>query len=725
MGIGQSIMGMKKIVMIAAFLLGVSTNSWSQTRIAFVAGVERYNKSGLKNLEYAEDDAKQIKTELENLGFETFAVIGDDATLKKLTTELDAFITATKALNKSDIAIVYFSGHGVQKLVPREKGDGTTIEVEEPFFCPNDAIKKDVSTLLSLNTLLERLEDSSGSDHNIIMLDACRDSADKNGKGGIDGSTIHELSDKLALFFAAKSGHRSFENPEIKHGIFTYYLLEGLQGKAADRDDEITFQGLANYVSKQVERNSPALLQVSAADAQKPNLMGNLTGTVVLGKLQKPARFADESDVLRTDRPFEIVTTGSQLNWVADVNGEYHWESLSPINRNEWEIVMQGEGYTFDFFQNQKNNHDYIREYCRKLTLLEMKAGRLPFGWEFNVNWGRGFLTVVLEKRFDYPRFHYPTKTRNEWQIVFAAALHKIENDASLDPEIAFHFLSAILSDTYEPNELSQVKSAAIQRLVKNGFFKRDEAADEIYQTGIMSIGSDVTTLENVVKLCENSLSKTDNQIGNQGKLNEAVRTVQLGVLDTLWQNEKQSFPNPLDPRMLALKRSLQAKFPSLRDTNLEDRFKGTFASSKFNGKFASIKGKFATGNVSQQAAFQGKVVVAYHCCEPCGIGYHTYARANDLYEKWQNYPVEFVICCPSNEDFQDDFLEYLRQSMPQWRFASISVDGKDYGTDAVPGLTVIDKKSKIRFQTSGGESPHILSFDPFVDKLIKTLLDE
>lgn len=278
---------MRQTLLLLVMVLSMPTSAWSQTRIAFLAGVERYNKSGLRDLQYAEEDALQLKEELERLGFRTFGVIGDDAGIMKLNQELERFITATKRLDKSDIAIVYFSGHGVQKLVPRTTADGKTIEVEEPFFCPNDAIKSDVSTLLSLNTLLKRLSDSSGSDHNIIILDACRDSADKSGKSPqFDGDTI-ELSDKVAIFFAAKSGHRSYESRELEHGIFTYYLLEGLRGEAADSDNEITFHGLTNYVSKQVERNSSRLLENSSSHTQSPNVMANLSGTIVLGKVDR------------------------------------------------------------------------------------------------------------------------------------------------------------------------------------------------------------------------------------------------------------------------------------------------------------------------------------------------------------------------------------------------------------------------------------------------------
>jgi sulfatase modifying factor 1 len=277
-----------QLAVIAGAVLVSSTNAWAQKRVAFVAGVERYSKSGLKDLEYAEDDAREVKKALDQLGFKTTAVIGEAASLKNLNKSLDEFIKSTKKLDKTDIAIVYLSGHGVQKLVPRKTADGRTIEIEEPFFCPNDAIKTDVNTLLTLNAILKQLEDFSGSDHNIIMLDACRDSADKSGRtGGIDGSTINGLSNKMALFFAAKSGHRSYESKQLGHGIFTHYLLEGLRGQAADSNDEITFLGLVSYVSKQVERSSPEMLEVSPVDAQRPNLMGNLSGTIVLGQVSK------------------------------------------------------------------------------------------------------------------------------------------------------------------------------------------------------------------------------------------------------------------------------------------------------------------------------------------------------------------------------------------------------------------------------------------------------
>jgi hypothetical protein len=118
------------------------------------------------------------------------------------------------------------------------------------------------------------------------MLDACRDSADRSGRtGGIDGSTINELSNKMALFFAAKEWTSLLRVKTVRAwDLYALSTRRPSKGKAADSNDEITFLGLASYVSMKVERDSPGLLEVSAADAQRPNLMGNLSGTIVLGK---------------------------------------------------------------------------------------------------------------------------------------------------------------------------------------------------------------------------------------------------------------------------------------------------------------------------------------------------------------------------------------------------------------------------------------------------------
>lgn len=260
----------------------------AQTKMALVVGVEKYESGGFQHLNFAEEDALELKTELEKLGFETVAIVGEEATLEGVNRGLASLYATSKKLKKDDIVLVFLSGHGVQKLV-RKTENGEQIEKEEPFFVPNNAKDNDVGTWLNLNDVINRLKEDSGSSNNIVLMDASRESMDKGAKG-IDGGNIESLPRKVTLFFASQPGHRSFESPQVKHGIFTYYLLEGLRGKAADDRNEITLLSLINYVSKSVQNDSPRLLGVDASDAQQPNLMGNMRGSLSLGTVGQTKR---------------------------------------------------------------------------------------------------------------------------------------------------------------------------------------------------------------------------------------------------------------------------------------------------------------------------------------------------------------------------------------------------------------------------------------------------
>ncbi|MGZ3569085.1 MAG: caspase family protein, partial [Thermodesulfobacteriota bacterium] len=78
------------------------------------------------------------------------------------------------------------------------------------------------------------------------------------------------------IITASDANEVSAEKDELKHGVFTYYLLEGLRGKAdLDGDGVITIDELYRYVSMKVP---PATGQ-----NQHPVLKGETTGQIVLG----------------------------------------------------------------------------------------------------------------------------------------------------------------------------------------------------------------------------------------------------------------------------------------------------------------------------------------------------------------------------------------------------------------------------------------------------------
>jgi uncharacterized caspase-like protein len=81
----------------------------------------------------------------------------------------------------------------------------------------------------------------------------------------------------------SSSASRQISNwyPEKKHGLFTYYFLCGLQGKAdANGDGQVTVQEMEEYLSRNVPQQARALYNRD----QTPTVEGNKNKVVVLLK---------------------------------------------------------------------------------------------------------------------------------------------------------------------------------------------------------------------------------------------------------------------------------------------------------------------------------------------------------------------------------------------------------------------------------------------------------
>ena len=75
---------------------------------------------------------------------------------------------------------------------------------------------------------------------------------------------------------ASGPNETSTENDELKHGVFTYFLLEGLRGKAdIDTDGIITVDEVYRYVSKEVPK--------ATEQRQHPIKKGIVEGQLILG----------------------------------------------------------------------------------------------------------------------------------------------------------------------------------------------------------------------------------------------------------------------------------------------------------------------------------------------------------------------------------------------------------------------------------------------------------
>lgn len=228
---------------------------------SLLVGVNQYWDDNLPCLRYSAFDCQGLGSALTEAtqGFPRKELIihhdfaEQSPTLEAVRASLQQIVTAAKP---QDTILLYFSGHGV--LDPNS---------QQVVLCLTDTSKDDLRrTGLSLPEVLQLLSNSPVN-RQMLWLDACHsgDMTLRGAKGEITGRPVlnptRQLVEVLRQRAAQSRGfyallscdqkQRSWEFPELKHGLFTYYLMRGLRGEAADSQGVIEADSLYKYVYHQ------------------------------------------------------------------------------------------------------------------------------------------------------------------------------------------------------------------------------------------------------------------------------------------------------------------------------------------------------------------------------------------------------------------------------------------------------------------------------------------
>ncbi|MEA5571235.1 eIF2A-related protein [Calothrix sp. UHCC 0171] len=213
-------------------------------------GVNQYQDKKLPSLQYPALDCQGLSEALniatqqfpqtEVLNYNDFT--SELPTIDKVRTSIVEITTAAKP---EDTILFYFSGHGI-------------LQTQQPYLCLRDTQIDDLSnTSLPLPELLQLLSHSQAHQQ-LVWLDACH-SGGMTLRGALNPTQqiVQVLQNAAATskgFYAllsCDSNQQSWEFPELGHGVFTYYLMQGLRGEAADNQGVITADGLYRYVYHQ------------------------------------------------------------------------------------------------------------------------------------------------------------------------------------------------------------------------------------------------------------------------------------------------------------------------------------------------------------------------------------------------------------------------------------------------------------------------------------------
>lgn len=219
-----------------------------QQRWALLVGINKYIEGEFASLQFCINDVQALDNSLTQVGY-TVVCLHDqlDRNSPRFPTRTNIEAELTKlcqVAGMDDLIWVHFACHG-------------TLLNQIPFLIATDTRHITLAKTALPLTEVEDLMRGSQSRRLVLTLDACHLGVEL-GRDVSDPAFIrnaYELAEGFALIAASTAQQVSQEWPDVQHGIFTHYLLEGLTGKAdSSHKGFVTVNDLQTYVVDHLRR---------------------------------------------------------------------------------------------------------------------------------------------------------------------------------------------------------------------------------------------------------------------------------------------------------------------------------------------------------------------------------------------------------------------------------------------------------------------------------------
>lgn len=231
-------------------------------RLALIIGISKYADPGI-NLDFASADAQSLFSLLTDpaLGPAAFQkddvrlLLDEQATVKEITTGLREFL---RKAGENDFVVFFFAGHGAPD----------PDHLTDLYLLAHDTDPKNIAgSGLLMRHVQDAIRDIPARDV-LVLSDACHSAGIGTPPGlrSLSTNAINQAflektrhaSGGLAILTASEAAQVSFENPRWnKHGVFTYFVLEGLRGAAdTDGDGIVALGELIEFVRDSVRKET-------------------------------------------------------------------------------------------------------------------------------------------------------------------------------------------------------------------------------------------------------------------------------------------------------------------------------------------------------------------------------------------------------------------------------------------------------------------------------------
>jgi len=208
----------------------------SAQKVALVIGNQNYSShTRLKN---PINDAKLIKKTLEDLGFDV--LVAYDVDIDALDKNIDTFM---KKANKSDVALIYYAGHGIGV-----EGRNYLIPIDTHNLSKSNLSRK----LISLNELQNSV--AKAKKFGVVLFDACRNSFFRQNIEGLGnarasralvGPTVRHTRNIL-VSFSTQAG--TIAKDDIAGGKHSPYALALSEKLKESKDIRLVMGGVKDRV---------------------------------------------------------------------------------------------------------------------------------------------------------------------------------------------------------------------------------------------------------------------------------------------------------------------------------------------------------------------------------------------------------------------------------------------------------------------------------------------
>lgn len=275
-------------------------------RFALIIGVDQYADTQMTTLSGAANDAKTLAEALVRYaGFPTEQVIllASNQPAERQPTRgniLRRISNLSAIVPKDGLLLVAFAGHGM------ERGG-------QAFLLPTDAqVSNDVDLLEQTAINVAQMKEwirKIGVGQVVVILDACRN--DPAGRANVDNPLTAAYTHgfnfdvrnreviAFATLYATEVGHRAYEYKEKRQGYFTWALVEGLKGGAANAQGEVTLAGLVKYLQETVPKR--VLLDLGRDKNQRPfAVIEGYKADELVVAVVTPSTLRDDSNTAKT-----------------------------------------------------------------------------------------------------------------------------------------------------------------------------------------------------------------------------------------------------------------------------------------------------------------------------------------------------------------------------------------------------------------------------------------